>query len=68
MQPGPKIELAAERLGTNVKEWVTAHRADDRSWAWIATRLERDTGVQVTAQYLGRLYGDEAAPAESGAA
>lgn len=68
MQPGPKIELAAERLGADVEKWVTDHRRDDRSWQWISNRLAQETGVQVTAQYLGRLYADADQPAESGAA
>jgi hypothetical protein len=65
MQSGPKIELAAERLGEDIEAWVTAHRADERTWHWIARQLAEKTGVQITAQWLGRLYGDRA---ESGAA
>lgn len=59
-QPGPKIELAAERLGKDIGEWVRAHRDDDRSWGWIATRLAAETRVQVSDEYLRRLFAEGA--------
>lgn len=65
MQPGPKIELAQERLGEDIEAWVTRHRRDDRSWQWIADRLAAETEVSLTRQYLRVLYAErvEAAPA-----
>jgi hypothetical protein len=62
-QPGPKLELAAERLGEDIGAWVRAHRDDDRSWAWIASKLAEKTRVQVSSETL-RLF---AQGAESGA-
>lgn len=59
-QPRPKVELAAERLGKDIGEWVRAHRNDDRSWTWIATRLAAETRVQLSDEYLRQLYAEGA--------
>lgn len=61
MHYGPKIERAEERLGEDLGAWVNRHRADDRSWRWIADRLTKVTGVTVTPQRLGQVYGPSAA-------
>lgn len=60
MHYGPKIELAEERLGEDLGAWVNHHRADDRSWRWIADKLAEVTEVSVTPQRLGQLYGTSA--------
>lgn len=65
MQAGSKIELAAERLGEDVKTWVTRHRDDDRTWQWISQRLAERTGVRITPQWLGQLYTDRAEASSS---
>ena len=63
-QPRPKLELAAERLGKDIGDWVRAHRRDDRSWTWIANRLASETRVQISDEYLRQLFAESA---ESGA-
>lgn len=59
-QPRPKLELAAERLGEDIGEWIRAHRRDDRSWTWIATRLASETRVQISDEYLRQLFAESA--------
>lgn len=59
-QPRPKLELAAERLGEDIGEWVRTHRRDDRSWPWIATRLADETRVQISDEYLRRMFAESA--------
>lgn len=59
-QPRPKVELAAERLGKDIGDWVRAHRADDRSWMWIANRLAAETRVQLSDEYLRQLFTESA--------
>lgn len=59
-QPRPKLELAAERLGEDIGEWVRMHRRDDRSWMWIANRLAGETRVQISDEYLRQLFAEGA--------
>lgn len=59
-QPRPKVELAAERLGKDIGQWVRAHRADDRSWTWIATRLATETRVRISDEYLRQVFTEDA--------
>jgi hypothetical protein len=58
METGPKLELAAERLGEDLGVWALRHRNDDRSWYWIARKLQETTGVSITPQWLGQVYGN----------
>jgi hypothetical protein len=60
MQPGPKIELAAERLGEDIGQWVVALRNDDRSWRYIADKLAEKTNVVITYAWLRRVFRDAA--------
>jgi hypothetical protein len=57
---GPKLELAEVKLGEDVSAWVLQHRTDDRSWRWIADRLTKETGVEVTGEHLRQTYADHA--------
>ena len=67
MEPGPKIELAAERLGEDLGQWVVALRNDDRSWQYIANKLAEKTEVMISRSYLRRMFAG-IVPAERDAA
>jgi hypothetical protein len=64
MQAKPtKAETAEHLIGEPLGPWVVRHREDDRSWQWIADRIGKETGGQVTVsdEYLRRLFGEAAA-------
>ncbi|SEB43157.1 hypothetical protein SAMN04489727_1688 [Amycolatopsis tolypomycina] len=55
----PSARLASVLLEQDLGDWVRAHRADDRSWAYIARLLHEKTDQQVSlsGEHLRRLYG-----------
>lgn len=60
----------ADRLaGGNLDEIVAFHVNDDRNWTWIADRLRRDHGIEVTRVTLAKWYGhlllEDHSPAEA---
>jgi hypothetical protein len=63
MQDKPKVSLVEHLLGEQLEPWVQTHRADGRSWQWIAYKIAEKTRgeVTVTAEYLRQLFGQVAA-------
>lgn len=56
-------EQATDLLGTDLKVWVAERRETGRSWDSIAKELfvATDRAVDVTGEWLRRLYGQVAA-------
>ena len=55
----PPLNVEAEALlSEDLWAWVKRHRADDRSWRWIAKKLFTLSGgdIDVTPQYLNQLH------------
>jgi hypothetical protein len=50
-------DLAREVLGEDLHTWAERHRKDDRSWPWIARKLEElsERRITVTPQHLNEL-------------
>lgn len=54
----PTERRAEALLSEDLWAWVKRHRADDRSWRWIAKKLFTLSGgdIDVTPQYLNQLH------------
>jgi hypothetical protein len=44
----PKQQLIEDRLGRPLPDYIRDLRADDRSYRWIARKIEAQTGVSVS--------------------
>jgi len=70
MAQTPTEQKAREVLAEELHTWAERHRKDDRSWPWIARKLERlsEGQISITPQYLRTLCKQQAANAAKRAA
>lgn len=59
MKRTPTSQLVELKLGEDLAAWVTALRADERSWSYITRKIGERTGIAVSDESLRLWFADE---------